>query len=347
MKTKPGLLLYLHPLISHKLPYSYPTTYPFDQMVNRVFPEQQLDPYHYTLVVDRYHDIKALPQNTKTVEQMCLERAQQLNMIDDDLYVMYSGGIDSTAVVVSMIETYSKEELSRVHLLMSHNSIAEFPDLWPILLKKFNGRIHSSYQPLVPILNKGQIVTGELGDQIFGSDIILAVANAVGEQYIFEPWQKSIPPTLAGLFNWDLRQTAAFIKRYDHTLAECPFPIRTAFDWCWWFNYTNKVQHVIHRLFIFDNLGKLFDRVHHFYYTKDWQRWSLDNHDMKIMKSLVTYKWPLKKFIISHTGLDSYAPKRKIGSLGNIWNVRDFNFGLNTNYELLSYEQTKQYVRSD
>ena len=69
---------------------------------------------------------------------------------------------------------------------------------------------------------------------------------------IYLDWQKTIPMIYSKLlFNNNMEETVKFIDRYKRTLPYCPFPIKSTYDWVWWFNYTNKIQHVVYRDLLF------------------------------------------------------------------------------------------------
>ena len=143
-----------------------------------------------------------------------------------------------------------------------------------------------------------------------------------------------------------------WLDNYISTIKEADVEIKTCFDFAWWFNYTNKLNHVIYRiLIIYPNLAKYFDRVYPFYYTKDFLRWSIENHpEQKIGKSLGTYKKCAKQFIYQYTKDEDYLTKPKIGSLGEIWwQARGVSkvVAIDKNHKLLSLDEASLYVRKD
>ncbi len=342
-----GLLLHLNMSGTKTLPLKpeYPRKYPYTQMVNRVLPDQ-LDPFHYTLCCEPISDILKLPRNTDTFGNVAEQHAVKMKSLDEPIYIMYSGGIDSTSAVLAFLRTWSSEELQRVYILCSHHSATEFPEFWNVIVDKFRGRILPSFRHVEFYCKKGYVVTGEHGDQLFGSDVIRMIYHKFGNEGIHQPWQNIMPSIYTQTFGPDI--VPDFIARYEATLSHCPFPLKSSFDWIWWFNFTNKWQHVKYRLLAHDgweNPAKNFKKIKHFYDTPEWQRWSFDNHDKKIAETYQTYKLAAKDYIVGMTGFVDYIKKPKVGSLYQIWYASKFYEAIDTSFNYLTREQAVEYIR--
>ncbi|MDX1922574.1 MAG: hypothetical protein SFW65_05560, partial [Alphaproteobacteria bacterium] len=342
-----GLLLHLNMSGVKTLPLKpgFPRQYPYTQMVSRVLIDQ-IDPFHYSAGCEPISDILKMPSTNKSFGDVAEEHAVAMKKCDGNIYIMYSGGIDSSSAVIAFLRTWSAQELQRVYILSSHHSALEFPELWNVVVDKFKGRILPSFRHVEYYLKKGYIVTGEHGDQLFGSDVIRAIWHTYGDGGIFKPWQEIMPPVYRSMFGPEI--TASFIPRYEQTLSYCPFPLTTAFDWIWWFNFTNKWQHVKYRLLAHNGWTdpkNTFPKIKHFYDTPAWQRWSFDNHDKKIAKSYSTYKLAAKEYIVNSTGFADYINKPKVGSLYQIWYSSEFYEAIDTDYNYLTREQAVEYIR--
>jgi len=375
MIDRPKLLLYTHGTVNPPLPYGYLDTFPWNQMVNRAVPD--LNCYDAAIKTATIQDILNFPRQTKSFEEITLERANELKSLDGNIFIRYSGGIDSTTVLVSILHTWSKADLERVHIIMSTESIMEFPEMWKTIRETFKNRIHNSHLGVLKYLEQGYTISGELGDQLFGSDNILTYSD----ERLFQPWKDHLITWFTEKFiekrvrnnregdnelskllsvispestfsdksktdDYPQKEAKYFLDMNEETLAVCPFPITTVFDWFWWFNYTNKAQHVLFRDFMHEDYSKYIDRNVSFFNTMPYQRWSIDNHDKKIMKNILSYKWTAKQFIVKYSGHKSYINKAKVGSLGQTWMNRVHTYyGFDENYKKLSYEEIKSYVR--
>lgn len=340
-----GLLLYTKHAANIPLRADFPRKSPWTHMVNRVASDM-VDPFHYVNACGTIWDILALPRISKTYAEMCDERAVELFNLSNgrDIYLMWSGGIDSTSVLLAFMSYLSRRE--KIHIVCSHQSVLEFPEMWNVVFQNFKGKIHTSFCHPEYYASRGVLVTGEHGDQIMGSDILYDVVAEFGEEGLFKPWEEVMPKTYERLFGKEI--SGPFVARYEPLISACPFPIRTGFDWVWWFNFTNKWQHVKYRL-----LGLRtwcypqthFANIYHFFDTPDWQRWSFDHHDEKIGKTVLSYKKVAKKYIIDQTKFTSYNDKKKIGSLINLW-LTSYNYdGLNTNLYPVTLEECIKKIR--
>lgn len=346
-----GLLLHLNISGTRTLPLGpgFPRAYPWTQMVSRVLFDQ-IDPFHYTSVCEPISDILKMPSNTKTFGEMAEERAHSLKTLEKPIYIMYSGGIDSSSAVIAFLNTWSPEDLKRVHILASHHSAIEFPELWNVVVEKFKGRIFPSFRHPEYYCGRGYLVTGEHGDQLFGSDVIRAIVDLFGDEGIHKPWQEIMPPLYLHKFgkNFGEDNVKIFVERYEQTIGACPFPIRSAFDWIWWFNFTNKWQHVKYRLIAhkpWRDPRESMKKIKHFYDTPEWQRWSFDNHDKKIATTLDSYKLAAKEYIVKNTGFTSYMQKPKVGSLSRIFCSNEIYEAIDTDYQFLTREEVLEYIR--
>src|SRR3954462_7436394 len=68
---------------------------------------------------------------TKSYEEVCDGRAREILQNADTpgirIYVLYSGGIDSTCLLISLLKQATPEQKKNIVVLMSHESIAENP----------------------------------------------------------------------------------------------------------------------------------------------------------------------------------------------------------------------------
>ena len=320
-----------------------PRKFPFTQSVNRIV--SGIDPFNYTSVCEPISDIVKMPPNKLSFEDMCITKALEIKKLDGDIFIMYSGGIDSTSAVVSFLLSWSLQELKRVYIVTSKEGQDEFPEFWYDLNKVFEGRILNSFEHIENFCKKGYVITGEHGDQIFGSDVIKTSVHHFGYTSMHQSWEKYIPTVYHKMFGTKIAKN--MVDVYEPLLDYCPFQLKSTFDWLWWFNFTNKWQHVKYRMLSFspwEDPKNNFKKIIHFYDSPHWQRWSLDNHDKKMGSTLNEYKVPAKDFIVKYTKYNSYRSKLKLGSLSNVWNQFQCYDAIDTDFNFLTLEQSLQYI---
>jgi hypothetical protein len=348
------MMFYSHaiPLKRIGLPEWIPPARPWIQSINRINVDiaNEINPFKYTIATETIEDIiKNEPRNNRSFGEQAEKTALEIKEKTQghNVYLMYSGGIDSTTALVAMMNTWG-HDLDRLYILMSSRSILEFPEMWHNINMTFKGRIINSIDCFDEFYKSGYIITGEHGDQVFGSDQILAATTIFGETIIHKNWKDYIHH----FYNLQFNKTCnvnKLIDLFSQTTDYCPFKIVTMFDWVWWINFTNKWQLVKYRSLITrstENLKEKYERVINFYSSPSWQKWSLDNHDQKIKNTMLSYKFPAKEYIVKNTGFIEYLKKPKVGSLQHVSKNFVRPDGLDENFNVLNINQCLEFVNN-
>lgn len=241
-----------------------------------------------------------------TVEELNHNRAVELKELAGDrkIAVSWSGGIDSTVVLLSLMEVC--DDLS---VIMNEKSIAEYPWFYEEKIKdKLNIILmpeHMVETTINQVVNDGyMVVTGEIGDQMFGSIKYLEYAD---QAELMKPWTA----IMDGLSDSS--------KDFYHTLAAaCPVAMTTVKMFWWWFNYCLKYQGVQLRMMINAQDTVLNQNVYHFFDCKAWNDWTMyTDQEVKYPGTdPMDYKKPLKDYILAKTGdQEYYDTKGKVRSL--------------------------------
>lgn len=133
-----------------------------------VFDSSDYEWYNYPLF-ESLEEIKI--QKKLSFEECCDIRTNDLisfaNLIDKDIFVAWSGGVDSTTIIASFLMN-DRLDKSRFHVLYNKHSIEEY-SLFYELLKKNNIQLHNFLYDLT-LLDTAQgdniIVDGTCGDKM-------------------------------------------------------------------------------------------------------------------------------------------------------------------------------------
>lgn len=254
------------------------------------------------------------PAFRKEFPEICMERAREIHARAAEegfgVKVLWSGGMDSTTALVALIKSASPRELTNITVLLTKASIAEYR----LFYRKF--LVSSVRTQLITDLSNVYkmngdddgpflVVTGELGDQIFGSMYMklcyvppyrfnrLKKKNVFSGQ-LFAPWREFMPEML--VHYGAIPPTAAedWLRWIEPQVARAPIPIVSTYDMLWWINYSLKWQHVSLRIVNAQTKIKanMFKRTEHFFRSDDFQQWSFHNHSDKIAdyNDWTTYK---------------------------------------------------------
>ncbi len=260
----------------------------------------------------------------KDLEQVFMERAREIWSMGKPVVLFWSGGIDSSGVFLALLETKKPSDTLIVRSIKS--SIDEFPEMWEGLVKQY-ATIYddrdSLFDPEIQNNEEYIKVTGECGDQLFGSDSLIDKTHIM-----HEPWQ--ILHELDFVTQWyhrmknqptpdenNIRNWKNYISEVLETLIPlAPIEVKSLFDFYWWVNFSLKWDSVDRRICgRWANTDKYQSTIA-FYNCDDFQRWSMVNHDLKLQKEWNTYKQPAKEFIHKYFPCENYRKNKiKIGSL--------------------------------
>jgi hypothetical protein len=288
--------------------------------------EKVISPFNFKLY-DKFKMPKDVDGFNLSYEECCDKRAQELyNLslrLDKPLYVFYSGGIDSTLLLISFIKVIPENQRERLIVHLSPESIRENPNFY---INHIRGKLTTrSSEVFSYVFDKsGIIVGGELQDQIMGTDLIIFVSNNLQHNSIYEPLDKNFIFSfmkLKGMTEW---ASETWWENIISTTKGYPVEMKTNFDFLWWLNFNFKWQSVYFRMllrsseqqrtYIDDDFMENY--YHHFFSSDYFQKWSMTNQDKKINKTWKSYKNVAKQIILDYTkDQEYYDHKVKVGSL--------------------------------
>jgi hypothetical protein len=241
---------------------------------------------------------------------LCAERAREIvgeaKRRNVAIHLLWSGGIDSTTACVSLIDALGGDT-ARLQIFETKQSRREYP----LFSKRILGRTFKRHR----IKSAGDafrgdaiVVTGEYGDQLFGS------AKALDQSLsrLKGPWQQGLSEMLRAQLGSELRARHAF-GFLATAIRAAPVPSPNLWTALWWLNYSMKWQAVGLRMFAATRgltLAEYQRRTFHFFGTERFQSWALANAGEGLGRDLTTYKWPARDVILKATGDKTYAAEK-------------------------------------
>ena len=259
-------------------------------------------------------EIPIIGDFNKSFEQLCLERAQEIVQLGRPIDVYWSGGIDSTALLVALIT--ASDNVNQITVKFEKRSIDEYPYFYEKYVSKMNHKLLDDYYRKNLMLDDCVAVTGDLANQLFGHTSMGDIENKD------KPWHTIFQDDKFFRFGngnalsalKDSQEIRRFVfEAMEQQIKKSPVEIRTVFDFYWWLQFSLKWQEMIF-LFLTYTPGFSLDEynnVYHFYRTDDFQRWSIVNHDMKIKNTWESYKYVMKDFIYEFTNDSDYRDNKK------------------------------------
>ncbi|MEO0619834.1 MAG: hypothetical protein AAFZ01_11225 [Pseudomonadota bacterium] len=276
-------------------------------------------------VLDR---IPALEGGCKPFDELCDRRAHEIvreaRRRNAKINLLWSGGIDSTTACVALMRA-SRDQPKQMRIFLSKESRKEYPAFHK---EHLNGQFELQWIDNVgkAYRQDGLIVTGELGDQIFGSAKALEIQTQsllrpTSEPFpgpLRKPWSDALYEQVRKRLASDVRAQAV-LDYLTPQIETAPVAIDDLFTCLWWMNFSLKWQPVSLRMMgsaVGLSLTDFQSRTRHFFQTDDFQQWALHHAGQGVREDWTTYKWAARDYIYAFTGDDQYRRlKEKLPSL--------------------------------
>ncbi len=282
--------------------------------------------------VDRCPDLSD-PEKISFSEATDRRSQELLNILqtqDQPCLIFWSGGIDSTLILSSIIRNWPSWAKERLIVVMNNSSYFENPIFFQEVIKKNNLR----YQ----LQSNGLDWTNSFVISALAADPLWIHSNVIDIE-IWRPGAMNINPITHPdlLLQWlefktDTAHAYWFYELIIKNSVSAGIDLRTYEDFFWWINFNFLFVGHSYKLYSFldesnfssANLDLYKKNLISWYRSDDYQRWSYQNSStgIKYDGSIRSYKMPAKKYIydLDHnswyrdyktkTG-SSYAPYKK------------------------------------
>jgi len=290
------------------------------------------------------------PAFKKSFDEVSDDRAidikNLINLKNQKIAVMYSGGIDSTVIMAALIKNLSKEELKNVAVCANTHSMIENPVFWKKLIWNKFEILDSSILKYDDLIEMGyHPITADEGDCIFGTMSFLDLQQ--NYEYYLEKLSTESRTHLRNIkdkmtsadvhysefkdlliLHWsppgELEIGKLWYEKFEKNIKTSSVPIISLHDYYWWVLFNIKWVSCAIRIPIFlndrlDCKTVINDWALNWYNTIDYQKWSMvnNNNGQKIQHTATTYKMAARKYIYEVDKNDWYFFfKQKLGSLG-------------------------------
>lgn len=237
---------------------------------------------------------------TRSFGDVCLHTAGKISsMTDRPIAVSWSGGIDSTAALVALLQIVPVDRLT---VVCTKNSIEEFPSFY-----------HHKIKDRLRVVDPGFLalhfrdffaVSGDGGDTVWG--VIDDSFWSAHSKNINDPWQHCIDRAIMP----DMDFVEEFCS-WSGTDITSWLDLRTWFYLCCkWQDKCMRPYYLRHGLTPRDTIA--------FYDFDTFQHWTMNNRDKIIGHTWQDYKVPAKEFIFQyHNDIDYLRNKSKENSILN------------------------------
>lgn len=235
-------------------------------------------------------------------------------------YISWSGGIDSTSILVSLLKTGNTDFLKKLIVLHNNNSIRENPYFYDRFIDQ---RLQTQNINTLTIdssnFDKIVIVDGEAGNQCMGWRSIHVHSYYENFDFLDQPW-KSVSDLTTAIPG----SNALAIQLIKDSIDHAPIDINTVYDFIWWTNFNFKFDDVLLRKVVSytknltaQQTQMFYDQsLYRFYAHPDMQVWSMISTDQRRESTRnIISKWTPKNYIYQFDRNDLwYASKKEEAS---------------------------------
>jgi len=328
-------VLYYHlnsfPEISARDEYRLATSFGLHSPRFRYGFDNQLDlienPLYANEDVAKYKNKINFPANfTSTFEELTNRRAVELWDIGKPIRLWWSGGIDSTCALVSLLKTKRLDTSLIVYL--SKASVQENPRFYDLLVNKkvklqwhsFDNYVYDNDQ-----LWGGQTinVNGGGGDELF-----LAISSTMSMEEFFKIKDS----------DWiNIIKDSDMLNVVEKYIDISPYKPKTCWELLWWLARSIDDLSTRYHSPRFLKHPHVYHLEHSFFYTSYFEKWALSNPYVGHNGDYKTYKWPMKKYIYDYDKNEEYLnTKQKESSFPSVYKKQSRYLGVGRGHYVLN-----------
>lgn len=240
------------------------------------------------------------------LDTACFNRSRELIALGKKIYVLWSGGIDSTLVVVSLLKAGIPKD--QIYVVCNTDSQKEN---YNFFLKILNSVNLVSTEMLMQTLKyknlDGLVLSAEHGDLSCGYDFSSEMLQIFGSDYLKLPASRE--NILKYFKHKKLNEESAncWYDIFMESAKMSPRPVDSTYDFSWWAGFNWRWQYAL------EKFRMRFYRVPDsttFFLGHDIQNWAI-HHQQPNLETLKDFKPEYKKIIFEYTGDEDYY-KNKI-----------------------------------
>lgn len=277
------------------------------------------------------------------IADICDERAIELMKQNKPIVVLWSGGVDSTAIVCSFL----KNNIPLDQLTVAYSAMTE--EEYPYFLQVMKAQgINVIRQDDIPTycdeLRDCLAINGWCADQLFGSDI----HRFNSELYNYD-WMNGIREMMkVRRIRLTERSFNVIEQIYSDYAKRLGLNVKHFCEFTWMYNFGIKWSYVreVQRMLCTRNASR--ECVVNFFETDDFQSWSVNNFENiklhNVFKEPKWYKKELKQYIFDYNHDEDYfLNKPKVNSRSTVKPEGRRVFVLNTDgYHIFQYKSKSE-----
>lgn len=254
-------------------------------------------------------DTKALLESEELPKEIKISdiidaQAKRILAFNQPIAVSWSGGVDSTCVIVALLRNgLEPQDLTVIH---AESSKEEYPFFYRWMLNHKVNLIEDNQVRKQYSRFEGKIVTGWCADQLFGSDIHLRNVSLYNEPWI-DALKIAMTERNIHLTDKSFDVIESVYQEYASVLG---LKLEQFCEFAWLYNFGCKWTYVIDESQLACEMQAMRDKFVPFFAHLDFQRYSLRRfsrlREVNVNQVNKFYKRPLKKYIYEYLNDANY-----------------------------------------
>lgn len=275
-------------------------------------------------------------KNNFTLDDICIDTARTFANLPKKLYILWSGGIDSTVLIISMLKAGIPKEKITIAcnpdgLKENYNFYRKFilPNFEVIASEKL------MQQASITGIKDGVILNGDPADALYGIDLSFSLVEKYGIDFLKQPCSREVLTNYFVSKNMDIRSANCWYDFFMLSTAQSPKEIKTIDDFSWWITFNHRWQSANEKFKL-----RILDDSNYktFFGNQDFQNWACYRNN-SFIETIKDFKLEMKKIIYEYTGdRDYFDNKIKLHSNSHAFGLNSYSAILDNNQKLLSSE---------
>jgi hypothetical protein len=269
------------------------------------------------------------------------------------VYLLWSGGIDSTCGVVSVLKHCKPEHHSQIHVVMSDGSRQENPIFYENHLKHYDRIEYSNLNFANIDIKNILILDGEGGDQMFGS-IMSNKFFSMHPDKMHLPWRSQIDLLIKLLRkDWDTAHTwDVFLNMVSRDIPG-HVQVETCLEFFWWMNFNFKFDSVCMRTPLYygsllssDDFKYLMTNcIRRLFAHTEVHQWCMSADSNERSEGGKLIKMPAKRYIYEFDHNEYYLREKRKELSTPVFNRKYFAMDKDYNRYSLDDRMVRQHIR--
>lgn len=253
--------------------------------------------------------IETIPLETEHTTDsfdICMSQcAENINNLKGNKILFYSGGIDSTAMIIALIKS---GRINDYQINYTDSSINEYPEFFEKHIIKYN-HFKSTAQTFEKFVNEG--LNEGKNHIIAGTGHSSTIYENVKHNNI------ELNENYNNIFN--LLKSNLSKELLHENIKKCPIELKTMDDIYWYIRFVYELQKTYYKWGMITNKSEHYKKCHCFF-SKPYRVWELSNRNYLQINSFtdseINPKPHLRKYIYNFTNdLSYYKTKNKVNSV--------------------------------